>query len=73
MVRERFDHGALVTMRQVKYAEVVDSRLIPLEALRPYLKPSAIEEAVRRWAVATEYSQTMAGVRVGSRDESVVR
>lgn len=73
MVRERFADGPLVTMRTVRYAEITDIKAIPLDELRPYLKPSAIEDAVKRWAVATEYSVTMAGVKVGEREESVVR
>lgn len=73
MVRERFDDGRLVTMKKVRFVEVVDFKVIPLEQLRAYLKPSAIEDALKRWAVATEYSQTMPGVRVGERDDSVVR
>ena len=73
MVRERFADGPLVTMKQVKYVEVVDAKLIPLDALRPYLKPSEIEAAVKRWAVATEYTGTLPGVKCGEREESVVR
>lgn len=73
MVRERFADGPLVTMKTVKYVEITDAKAIPLDELRPYLKPSAIEEAVKRWAAATEYSGTMAGVKCGEREESVVR
>lgn len=73
MVRERFADGPLVSMKTVRYAEVVNLKLIPLDDLRPYLKPSAIEEAVQRWAKATEFSQELPGVKVGSREESIVR
>lgn len=73
MVRERFADGPLVTMKQVKYVEITDTKLIPLDDLRPYLKPSEIEAAVKRWAVATEYTGTMPGVKCGEREESVVR
>lgn len=73
MVRERFADGPLVTMKPVKYVEITDIKLIPLNDLRPYLKPSEIEAAVKRWAVATEYTGTMAGVKCGERDDSVVR
>ncbi len=73
MVRERFSDGPLVTMAQVKYVEIVDAKLIPLEDLRPYMKPSDIEAAVKRWAVNTEYRGTMPGVKCGTREESVVR
>jgi hypothetical protein len=73
MVRERFADGPLVTMKTVKYVQITDIKAIPLDELRPYLKPSAIEDAVRNWARATEYTGTMAGVEVGERDESVVR
>lgn len=73
MVRERFSDGPLVTMKQVKFVDIVDIKLIPLEDLRPYLRPSEIEAAVKRWAVATEYTGIMAGVKCGERDDSVVR
>lgn len=73
MVRERFSDGPLVTMKQVKFVDITNIKLIPLEELRPYLKPSEIEAAVKRWAVATEYTGTMAGVTCGDRDDSVVR
>jgi len=73
MVRERFSDGPLVTMKKVKFVDIIDIKLIPMDELRPYLKPSAIEDAVKRWAQATEYSGTMAGVEVGERDDSVVR
>jgi len=73
MVRERFSDGPLVTMRTVKFAEITNIGDVDLLALRPYLKPSAIEDAVKRWAVATEYRATMPGVTCGEREESVVR
>lgn len=73
MVRERFADGPLVTMKTIKYAEITDIKAIPLDELRPYLKPSAIEDAVKAWARATEYSGTLAGVKVGEREEPVVR
>jgi len=73
MVRERFADGPLVTMKKVKFVDIIDIKLIPMDELRPYLKPSAIEDAVKRWAQATEYRGTMAGVEVGERDDSVVR
>jgi hypothetical protein len=73
MVRERFADGPLVTMKTVKFVDIIDIKLIPLEDLRPYLKPSAIEDAVRRWATATEHRGTMAGVKCGEREESAVR
>jgi hypothetical protein len=73
MVRERFADGPLVTMQTVKYVEISDISLIPLEQLRPYLKPSDIEAAVKRWAVNTEYRGTLPGVTCGTREESVVR
>ena len=64
--------GPVVTMKVVKYAEITDISKIPLEVLRPYLKPSAIEVAVNAWARATEFSATLPGVTVGERNESVV-
>jgi len=73
MVRERFADGPLVTMATVKFVEIEDIALIPLEQLRPYLKPSDIEAAVKRWAVNTEYRGTLPGVKYGTREESVVR
>lgn len=73
MVRERFADGPLVTMATVKFVEIEDIALIPLEQLRPYLKPSDIEAAVKRWAVNTEYRGTLPGVKCGTREESVVR
>lgn len=72
LVRTRTDSGAILTMRKVNYARVVDASKIPLEALRPYLKPSAIEDAVKAWGRATEYKGTMPGVEVGSTDEGAV-
>ncbi len=63
----------MVTMRKVKFANIVDLKLLPLEDLRPYLKPSALEAAVKDWARATEYKGTMAGVEVGERDDTVIR
>lgn len=73
MVRQRFADGPLVTMKTVKVVRIVDIKKIPLEELRPYLKPSAIEDAVKGWARATEYNGEMAGVWVGETEESVVR
>lgn len=73
MVRERFSDGPLVTMKTVKFVEITSMSDVDLLALRPYLKPSAIEDAVKRWAVATEYRATMPGVQCGEREESVVR
>lgn len=72
MVRERFEGGPVVTMKVIKYAEITDISKIPLEVLRPYLKPSAIEVAVNAWARATEFNSTLPGVKVGERNESVV-
>lgn len=73
MVRERFADGPLVTMKTVKVVKIVDIKSIPLEELRPYLRPSAIEDAVKAWAKATEYSAEMKGVWCGETEESVVR
>lgn len=73
MTRTRFEDGPLVSMRTVKFAEITNISDVDLLALRPYLKPSAIEDAVKRWAVATEYRATMPGVKVGEREESIVR
>lgn len=73
MVRQRFDDGPLITMRKIRYVEIADISKIPLDVLRPYIKMSAIEDALKRWATATEYRATMEGVEIGERDESVVR
>lgn len=73
MVRERFADGPLVTMKTIKFVEIVDIKKIPLEELRPYLRPADIEAAVKRWATAMDYTGSMAGVNVGEREESVVR
>ena len=73
MTRTRFDDGVLVTMKKVKYVTIVDADKIPLDRLRPYLKPSEIEAAVKRWAAATEYGSVMSGVEVGERDDTVIR
>jgi hypothetical protein len=73
MVRERFADGPLVTMKTIKYVEIVDIKAIPLDELRPYLKPADIEAAVKRWAVVNDYAGTLPGVKCGEREESVVR
>jgi hypothetical protein len=73
MVRERFEEGQLVTMKKIRFAEVTNLAEVDLIALRPYIKMSAIEDAVKRWAQATEYRAEMKGVTVGERDEAVVR
>lgn len=73
MVRERFADGPLVTMKTIKYVEITDIKKIPLEELRPYLRPADIDAAVKRWASAMDYTGTMAGVACGEREDTVVR
>lgn len=73
MVRTRFEGGAMITAKQEPYVTILDASKIPLDLLRPYLKPSHIEQAVNAWARATEYKGTLPGVQAGHRDKGVVR
>lgn len=73
IMRERHEGGTLSTMGQEKYAEIFDRDALDLEKLRAYFTFEQLEQAVRKWAVATDYRQTMPGAHVGRRNKSVVR
>lgn len=73
VVRTRGGNGIMLTMAETKFARVTDYTLVPLEALRPYLKPSAIDDAVKAWGKATEHKMTMPGVEVGIDRAGVTR
>lgn len=73
LVRERHDSGSLNTMRQVGYAEIIDSSKLDAIALFPFIKEDAKASALRLWAKTTQYRKQMEGAAIGFRDETIVR
>jgi hypothetical protein len=73
IMRNRGDDGTLSTMATEGYAELVDKRLLDKEALWPFIKPDAIEQALRAYAKANDFRVTMNGAKIGRRPKSVVR
>jgi hypothetical protein len=73
LVRTRTDTGALVTMAQVGYVEIVDADLLDKNKLWPFLSMDAKEKALRAWAKTTGYKIAMIGAIVELRDETVIR
>ncbi len=72
LVRERHGSGAMNTMRQVPYVEVVDRMLLDFEQLKPFFKDDHILMAVKGWAKTTQHKKQMAGAIIEMRDETVV-
>lgn len=68
LVRTRGDDGVLMTMKQVGYAEVVDSSLLDVNVLRPYFKEDHFAHALKQWAKAQQYRKPMNGASIGMRD-----
>lgn len=73
IMRTRGNDGTLSTMQTEGYAELVDKRLLDKDALWPFIKPDAIEQALRAYAKANDYRVEMAGAKIGRRPKSVVR
>jgi hypothetical protein len=73
LVRERHDSGSLNTMRQVGYAEIIDSSKLDAVTLWPFVKEEAKAAALRQWSRTTQYRKQMEGAAIGFRNETVVR
>lgn len=73
MVRERFDEGRVVTMKQEGYAEIVDKDQLDKDLLWPFIKDEAVAVALRQWAKTTGHKKQMAGASIGFRDKTVIR
>lgn len=73
MIRTRVDEGPMVTMGTESYAVIEDYAALDKEQLWPFITRSALDAALKGWARTTNYSQPMAGARVGRRPKTVVR
>lgn len=76
MVSERFEgpeRSGQVTMKKVPFVMIEDAALLDLERLRPYFKDEHLQFALRAWAKATAYAETMPGAIAEMRDTTVVR
>lgn len=72
MVRERFDSGVLNTMAQVGYVEILDTALLDLNVLRPFIKEKYLLEALKGWAKTTGHKRPMPGAIVEMRAATVI-
>lgn len=75
IMRSRGDDGTLTTMATEPYAEIIPGQdgLLDKEALWPYIKLEAKEQALRAYAKNTGYTVQMNGATIGRRPKSVVR
>jgi hypothetical protein len=69
--RTRGDYGAVASLRTSWAFEVEDLHAIPLDALRPYFTPDAVEKALRAYVRAG--GRQLAGVRIFQQSSAVVR
>jgi hypothetical protein len=72
LVRERHESGAMNTMRQVGFAEVVDPMALDRDALWPFIDEKALAKALLGWAKISQFKRQMPGASVGFRDETIV-
>jgi len=72
MTRERHAKGARNTMKEVWHVEVVDAMKLDIDALRPFIPHDALEKAAKNWAKVTNYKQTMPGLLIERRAETIV-
>ena len=74
MVRTRFSKsGAMTTMARDPLVEITDYDALPLEKLRPYIQRPALLVAVKAWARATEFKETLPGATIAMGTKSVIR
>jgi len=73
LVRERHESGAMNTMRQVPYVEIVDAMKLDAVALWPFVKEDAKLAALKAWAKTTQHKRQMDGAVIEMRNETVVR
>lgn len=76
IVRERFEgneRSGLVGMRKKKIAVVTDVAQLDMEKLRFYFKPEHLEQALRAWAAATGFKESMPGALITTAETTVVR
>lgn len=75
IMRERTDAG-LSSMGTENFHEVIDRKILDLEALRPYFSADALDKALGAYARANSYSSDasvqIAGARFGKRAKSKV-
>lgn len=72
-VRTRTAGGTMNTMKQVPDVQLVDKSLVDLDALRPYLRDSDVEFALKQWAKSTDHKVQMDGAIVRMVNATVQR
>lgn len=73
LTRERHSGGAMNTMRQVPYVEIVDAMKLDAVALWPFVKEDAKLAALKAWAKTTQHKRPMEGAVIEMRNETVVK
>lgn len=72
MTRTRLSTGALATMKQVGFVQILDRSLLNMERLLPHLDEKALLQALDRWAKVGGYKIPMAGAIVEMRDKGKI-
>jgi hypothetical protein len=77
IMRTRTGAGTLSTMAQEPFAEIIDTKTLDLEKLRPYFALADLQKALNGYARSQGHSSDasvqIAGARFGKRAKSVVR
>ena len=75
LVRERFEgeRSGLVGMRKKKIAMVTNVAELDLEKLRFFLKQEHLDQALRAWAIATDFNEQMPGAIISRTDVTVIK
>lgn len=73
LTRERHAGGALNTMRDVPYVEIVDEMKLDPVALWPFVKSDEKLRALKEWSKATQHKKPMDGAIIEMRPQTVVR
>lgn len=71
LARTRGDFGAVSSLRTFWDVEIVDARVLDLEALRPHIPVGAMEQACRSFVKAG--GRTLVGARIFENTRSVIR
>lgn len=68
IARTRHETGHMSTAKQVPVVKIVDTALLDLNTLRPFIKEDELLKALKAWAKVTGYKKEMDGAIIGMRD-----